>query len=220
MADFEIVAEARTDFGKSAMRRLRLTGKVPAIIYGTGQEPKAVQIAENYLRKQLENEAVYSHILTLKVDGGTEQAVIKDLQRHPATSRVTHLDFMRVSALQSITMQVPLHFENEADAPGVRQGGQVSHLIMEVEISCLPKDLPEFIPVDVSGMEIGDSIMLSQLNVPNGVELLALTPENDQPVASLQVIRDTVEEDADDETVEGDDAAADDAPTADGDSDE
>ncbi|MEM7252339.1 MAG: 50S ribosomal protein L25/general stress protein Ctc [Pseudomonadota bacterium] len=220
MADFEIVAEPRTETGKGAMRRLRRSGMIPAVVYGTDKAPQTVQIAENYLRKQLENEAVYSHILTLKVGGSSEQAVIKDLQRHPSTSRVTHLDFLRVSATQAITIQVPLNFLNEDTAPGARQGGNVTHLMNEVEISCLPKDLPESIDVDVGHLEIGDSVMLSQLVLPEGVELTAsVDHDHDQPVVSVQMMRGAAA--ADEEDGEGDAETPDaDAPAADDDAEE
>ncbi|MCH9673935.1 MAG: 50S ribosomal protein L25/general stress protein Ctc [Gammaproteobacteria bacterium] len=208
---YDIVAEPRTDFGKAAIRRLRRQGKVPAVIYGTGNEPKAVQIAENYLRKQLENEAIFAHILNVKVDGGSEQAVIKDLQRHPSTSRVMHMDFMRVSATQTISMQVPLHFEKEDEAPGVRQGGSVMHFITDVDIVCLPANLPEYLVVDMSALEIGDSVLLSQIPLPSGVEIPALAQDNDQPIAAVQAARasdDDVEASEDEGDAAGDAAAA------------
>ena len=191
MAEFELLADVRSDQGKGAVRRLRRTGRIPAIMYGAGQAPLPIELAENVLRRRLSNEAWFSHVLTVKVDGREEQAVIKSLQRHPATERILHLDLMRVSATQKITMLVPIHFENEEDSPGRRAGGSFSHHMTEVEIACLPQDLPEFLPVDTLDMNIGDSIHLSQVPLPEGVEVPALAqgPEHDQPVISIHMAR-------------------------------
>ena len=198
------------DRARGAVRRLRRDGRVPAIMYGAGQAPMSLELAENVIRRQLSNEAFFSHVLTVKVDGREEKAVIKSLQRHPATERILHLDLLRVSETQRITMLVPIHFENEEDSPGRRAGGSISHHITEVEITCLPKDLPEFLPVDALEMNIGDSIHLSQVPLPEGVEVPALAhgPEHDQPVVSIQMARVTeAEEELGDE--EGFEIAAD-----------
>ena len=191
MAEFELQANIRSGQGKGAVRRLRRTGVIPAIMYGAGQEPLPLELAENRIRRQLSNEAFFSHVLTVKVDGREERAVIKSLQRHPATERILHLDLLRISDTQRITMLVPVHFENEEDSPGRRAGGSISHHITEVEISCLPKDLPEYLAVDTLEMNIGDSIHLSQVPLPEGVEIPALIhgPEHDQPVISIQMAR-------------------------------
>ena len=191
MAEFELQADIRSGQGKGAARRLRREGRIPAIMYGARQAPLPLELAENLVRRQLSNEAFFSHVLTVKVDGREERAVIKSLQRHPATERILHLDLLRVSDTQRITMLVPIHFENEEDSPGRRAGGSISHHITEVEISCLPKDLPEYLPVDTLEMNIGDSIHLSQVPLPEGVEVPALAhgPEHDQPVVSIQMAR-------------------------------
>ena len=201
MAEFELQADVRSDQGKGAVRRLRRTGRIPAIMYGAGKEPLSIQLPENVVRRQLANEAWFSHVLTVKVDGREEQAVIKSLQRHPATERILHLDLLRVRATQKITMLVPIHFENEEDSPGRRAGGSISHHMTEVEITCLPKDLPEFLPVDTLHMNIGDSIHLSQIPIPEGVEIPALAhgPEHDQPVISIQMARVTEAADLEEE---------------------
>ncbi len=198
MAEFELHADVRSEQGKGAVGRLRREGRVPAIMYGAGKEPMPIKLAENVLRRQLSHEAFFSHVLTVKVDGREEKAVIKSLQRHPATERILHLDLLRVSETQRITMLVPIHFENEEDSPGRRAGGSVSHHTTEVEITCLPKDLPEFLAVDALHMNIGDSIHLSQIPLPEGVEIPALAqgPEHDQPVVSIQVSRVTEAEEA------------------------
>ena len=191
MVEFELHADARSGQGKGAVRRLRRAGRIPAIMYGAGKEPMPIELAENLVRRQLSNEAFFSHVLTVKVDGREERAVIKSLQRHPATERILHLDLLRVSETQRITMLVPIHFENEEDSPGRRAGGSISHHATEVEITCLPKDLPEFLSVDTLHMDIGDSIHLSQIPLPEGVEIPALAhgPEHDQPVVSIQMSR-------------------------------
>ena len=198
MADFELHAGVRSERGTGAVRRLRRAGQVPAIMYGGGRDPVPLKLVENQVRRQLSNEAFFSHVLDVKVDGREERAVIKSLQRHPATERILHLDLLRVSETQRITMLVPIHFENEEDSPGRRAGGSVSHHTTEVEITCLPKDLPEFLAVDALHMNIGDSIHLSQIPLPEGVEIPALAqgPEHDQPVVSIQVSRVTEAEEA------------------------
>ena len=186
MADFEIVATPRSELGKAAIRRMRRTGQVPGIVYGAGKDPQPVSLTENVLRKQMENEAFFAHVLTAKIDGqGEEQVVVKALQRHPATSRVLHLDLLRVSATQKISMQVPLHFENEDTAVGVKQGGTIAHLLTEVTISCLPSDLPEFISVDVGNVDVGESIHLSDLVLPAGAEISGLDEDHDSAVLNI-----------------------------------
>ena len=213
MAEFELHADIRSEQGKGAVRRLRRSGRTPAIMYGAGKEPTPIDLAENVIRRQLSNEAFFSHVLTIKVDGHEEKAVIKSLQRHPATERILHLDLLRVSETQRITMLVPIRFENEEESPGRRVGGSISHHTTEVEIACLPKDLPEYLSVDAAHMNIGDSIHLSQIELPEGVEIPALAhgPEHDQPVVSIQMSRVT---EAGDEAQEGDELDA--ALTADG----
>ena len=202
MAEFELHADVRSGQGRGAVRRLRREGRIPAIMYGAGKEPLPIEFQENALRRRLSHEAFFSHVLTVKVDGREEKAVIKSLQRHPATERIQHLDLLRVSETQRITMIVPIRFENEEDSPGRRAGGSISHHTTEVEIACLPGDLPEFLAVDARHMNIGDSIHLSQVPLPEGVEVPALAqgPEHDQPVISIQMSRVTeVEEVPEDE---------------------
>ena len=220
MAEFELHADVRSEHGKGAVRRLRRTGRIPAIMYGAGKEPMPIELAENLIRRQLSNEAFFSHVLTVKVDGREERAVIKSLQRHPATERILHLDLLRVSETQRITMLVPIHFENEEDSPGRRAGGSISHHATEVEITCLPRDLPEYLSVDTVEMNIGDSIHLSQIVLPEGVEIPALAhgPEHDQPVVSIQMSRVTeieeeLEEEEDPDLSVAPEAAADGEPT-------
>lgn len=188
MNEYELRAEPREGGGKGAARRLRREGMIPAVLYGAGQDTVAIKLDSNAVHKRLENEAFFSHILDVTVNGKGTQAVLKALQRDPTTDLVTHMDLLRVSSTQEITMHVPLHFLNEDNCPGIKAGGVANHLLVDLEISCLPKDLPEYIEVDMTSMDIGDSLHLSQLVMPEGVTLLAIAqdPEHDQPVVSLQ----------------------------------
>ena len=188
MNEYELRCELREGGGKGATRRLRREGMIPAVIYGAGQDTVSIKLDANDVHKRLQNEAFFSHILDVKVNGEDAQAVLKALQRDPASDRVIHMDLLRVSSRQEITMHVPLHFVDEDDCPGKKAGGVINHLLVDLEISCLPKDLPEYIEVDMSKLDIGDSLHLSELVMPQGVTLLALLqdPEHDQPVVSLQ----------------------------------
>ncbi len=188
MNEFELQAEPREGGGKGAARRLRRQGMIPAVLYGADKDAVPLKLNANTVHKQLENEAFFSHILDIKVGGEGTQAVLKALQRDPATDRIVHLDLLRVSSTQEITMHVPLHFINEETCPGKKAGGVINHLLVDLEISCLPKDLPEFIEVDLGAMDIGDSLHLSELKIPEGVTVIAFQqdPEHDQPVVSLQ----------------------------------
>ena len=173
---FELVAEFRETQGKGASRRLRHEGKVPAIIYGGHLEARAVTLSHQKLLIMLDNERFYSTIISLKIGEQTQAAILKDAQRHPYKNAVLHIDFQRVEENEKIRISIPLHFKGEAIAPGVKsQGGIVSHMRSEVEVSCLPRDLPEFIEVDISGLALNESIHLSQLKVPDTVQLLDLT---------------------------------------------
>jgi large subunit ribosomal protein L25 len=181
---FELDAEFRETQGKGASRRLRHEGKVPAILYGGHSEARALTLSHQKLLIMLDNERFYSTILSLKVGDQTQAAILKDVQRHPFKNAIVHIDFQRVEDNQKIRINVPLHFVGAAVSPGVKsQGGMVSHMRNDVEVACLPKDLPEFIEVDLSGLSINESIHLSQLKVPEGVELLALAKEDAAVVA-------------------------------------
>jgi large subunit ribosomal protein L25 len=181
---FELVAEFREMQGKGASRRLRHEGKVPAILYGGHSEARALTLSHQKLLIMLDNERFYSTILSLKVGDQTQNAILKDVQRHPYKNAIVHIDFQRVEDNQKIRISIPLHFTGAAASPGVKsQGGIVSHMRNEVEVSCLPKDLPEFIEVDLSGLSLNESIHLSQLKLPEGVELLALAKEDSAVVA-------------------------------------
>lgn len=185
--NFEIEAVARTDTGKGASRRLRHENLVPGIVYGGKKKPVMIATKQNKLMQHLEHEAFYSHILTVNIDGKTENVVLKDLQRHPAKELVLHVDLLRVAKTDVIKMHVPLHFINEATAPGVKAGGKASHTMSNIEVLCKVKDLPEFIEVDMGAMENDAVIHLSQLVMPKGVEVLALTHGDDHDAAVVSI---------------------------------
>ncbi|MFN3236672.1 MAG: 50S ribosomal protein L25/general stress protein Ctc [Pseudomonadales bacterium] len=205
-SDFELSAQLRTDLGKGASRRLRrLADLVPAVLYGANQDPVSLSIAHKDLHKSCENEAFFAHIISLNVDGKKENAIIKDLQRHPAKDRIMHADFQRVRMDVAISVEVPFHFTNEEKCVGVKQeGGTVSHTMSTVQISCLPGDLPEYIEVDVEALAIGDAIHLSELKLPEGVTIpeLELGEDHDQVVVTVIATRATIEEDEDSEAGE------------------
>ena len=193
--DFDLIAELREDQGKGASRRLRLTGKVPAIIYGAGRPPRSLSFDQNKVMKQLENESFYSSILNIKVNDKSQAAILKDLQRHPAKHMIMHMDFQRIVDDVEIKMNVPLHFIGEDVAPGVKAGGgSVSRLLNDVEVSCLPKHLPEYLEVDISELELDAMLNLSDIKLPEGVEIPQLAPgiDNDQPMVSIHVIKEIV----------------------------
>lgn len=188
--DFQVNAVPRSDTGKGASRRLRRTGQIPGILYGgQDKEPTMISVRFNEMYKHLESEAFYSHILTVKVGSSEQaQAVLKDVQRHPASGEVLHFDLQRISASEKLTMSVPLHFINEEKCIGVKQhGGVISHQLTEVEVRCLPKDLPEFIEIDMSSLDVGDVLHLSSITWPDGVECIQLShgEEHDLPVVSV-----------------------------------
>jgi large subunit ribosomal protein L25 len=173
---FVLNAETRTDMGKGASRRLRRDGNVPGIIYGGDKAPQMLTVNHNDLLRRLENEAFYSHVLTLNIDGNTESAVLKALQRHPAKPFVLHADFQRVDMTHKIHMHIPIHFINEDNCVGVKiGGGSISHQMVEVEVHCLPQHLPEYLEVDMGNIEIGQVLHLSDLSLPEGVEIPNLT---------------------------------------------
>jgi len=181
---FTVAAECRRDTGKGASRRLRRRGLVPGIVYGAHREPEMITLSHNELVRHLEEEAFYSHILDLTVGGKTDKVILKDMQRHPARPFILHVDFQRVSAEEKIRKLVPLHFLNQENAKGVKMGGAITHYSAEIEISCLPKDLPEYIAVDLAETGIGETLHLSQIRLPEGVAL-AHTSEQDVPIVSI-----------------------------------
>ena len=205
MSIFELEAESRSDKGKGASRRLRRDGMVPAVIYGGSEEPQSIKLVHSEILKRLEHEAFYSHILTVNVDGKPSKTILRDMQRHPAKPVIMHMDFMRVDESKPIRVHVPLHFIGEDVAPGAKEGGLISHDLVEVALEVLPKHLPEYIEVDISAMDIGDSLHLSDLKLPETGSLVELArgEGHDLPVVSIHVRRGGAEEE-----VEGGEEAA------------
>jgi len=189
--DFDLIADFRQDQGKGASRRLRRQGKVPAIIYGGGRPPRSLSFDHNKLLHQMESESFYSSVLSVKVGDKSQQAIVKDIQRHPAKRQVLHIDLQRILEDEEIRMNVPVHFLGEDVAPGVKAGGSVSKLMTEVEITCLPKHLPEYFEVDISELELDQMLHLSDIKAPEGVEIVELThgEGHDQPIVMIQVIK-------------------------------
>ena len=182
---FELVAEFRDAQGKGASRRLRHANKVPAILYGGHREPRALALDHTRLKLMLDNERFYSTIINLKVGELSQAAILKDVQRHPAKNAIVHVDLQRVLENEKIRISIPLHYKGEGAAPGVKKGGVVSHLRNEVEVSCLPKDLPEFVEVDISGVDINQMLYLADLKMPEGVEIPELTHGRNSPIVSI-----------------------------------
>jgi large subunit ribosomal protein L25 len=187
---FEMQAEVRTEVGKGASRRLRrFDDKIPAIIYGGGKDPQSLSLIRKDLEKALENEAVYSHVLSVNIGNQTEKAILKDLQRHPAKNRVTHVDFLRVRDDVALRVHVPIHFLNETSCHGVKmQGGIIQHQATDIEVQCLPKDIPAFIEVDMLNVHTGQIVHLSDVVLPPGVTSVALALGEDHDLAIASVI--------------------------------
>jgi large subunit ribosomal protein L25 len=224
MDEFTLVAESRGDMGKGASRRLRRTEMVPAIVYGAKKEALSIQLKHSDVLKSSSQESFYSQILSLSIDGKVERVVLKDMQRHPYKPFVMHMDFQRVDESAALTIRIPVHVLNEEDCIGVKQeGGVIARLMTEIEVTCLPKDLPESIEVDVANLSVGDAIHLADLVLPDGVEISSITSGGDGAAAIIQVAMpkmveeeeepDTEEVDGADETSDGEDTAADDAGT-------
>lgn len=186
--DFVLQADIRDDQGKGASRRLRRAGRVPAVVYGGGRPARAVALDQNAVKKALGQEAFYSSVIQIRVGERQQPVILKDVQRHPAKGFALHLDFQRIVADEKIRMNVPVHLKGEKEAPGVRTGGGlVSHLMNEVEVSCLPGNLPEFLELDISALEVDDSLHLSDIPLPEGVEIIQLQygEDHDQPVVAI-----------------------------------
>lgn len=207
MADsFKIDAQIRSSTGTRLARALRRQNKLPAVLYGGDSPPLLLALDQNQVLKQLENEAYYSHVLDIDVEGKKkkEKAILKGVQRHPIQPVLLHLDFQRVTKTDKIRVRVPLHFLGEDMAVGVKKGGLVTRNMVDLEVSCLADDLPEYIEVDISALDIGQAVFLSELKVPQGIELLALSHEGDHDVSvvTIQVEREEVEEKEEEEVAE------------------
>ncbi|SDL84511.1 LSU ribosomal protein L25P [Franzmannia pantelleriensis] len=201
MSDFTLTASVRNDLGKGASRRLRRANQqVPAIIYGGETAPQTIAVDKTAFYKAIEDESFFSSLINLEVEGKSQQVVVRDLQRHPYKPLVTHADFMRVDATHEITLNVPLHVVGEDTCAAIKdQDGELHVLANEVEISCLPKDLPEYLEIDITNVELGTTLHLSDLSVPAGVTLVALThgEDHDNAIVNITKAKVRAEEDED-----------------------
>jgi large subunit ribosomal protein L25 len=206
---FELNADVREDMGKGASRRLRrLADLVPAIIYGGKEDPQPLTLIRKDFEKALENEAFYSHVLTINVGSNQQKAILKDLQRHPAKNRIMHADFLRVDENTAVKVNVPIHFTNETTCVGVKtEGGIIQHQVTDVEISCLPGDIPEYLEVDMAEVVIGQIVHLSDITLPEGVVSVALALGEDHDLAVASVIAPKGGSDAEDEVAAVDEDA-------------
>ena len=215
MVDFVLNAKDRNEVGKGASRRLRrLSQEIPAIVYGGKNAPQKISLMHKEISHALDNEAFYSHILTLNIDEKSEDVILKDVQRHPAKPIILHVDFLRVDKMQKLTTRVPLHFINEEACTGVKIGGGIiARSMTDLEIECLPGDLPEYIEVDMLDIDIGHIIHISDLPIPSGVESVALQhgEDHDLPVVTVNKRKEEVEEDVDTVETEAEEDADSDA---------
>ena len=204
-----LVATSRTDLGKGASRRLRHTDQTPGVVYGAGKDPVSLTFEHKELMKVEGIEAFYSSVLSLEIDGVAEQVLLKGIQRHAFKERIQHLDLLRVDAKQTLQTTVPLHFLNEETATAVKNGGVIAHLANELEVICLPGDLPAFLEVDVANVEIGETIHISNIKLPKGVESVELNKgeEHDLPVLTISLKKVATEEEEETEATEAADTA-------------
>ena len=204
-ANFKLDASVRTDLGKGASRRLRREDKLPGIIYGGEEAPVSITLAHNKVIQAADFEAFYSHVLTLNVDGKAIEVLVKDMQRHPYKPKIMHIDFQRVIAGQDVHTNVPLHFVNEETSAAVKAGGVAEHHVTAIEVTCQPKDLPEFIEVDMSAIEMGQTLHLSDLTLPAGVASVELA-KNDEAhnlaVVTVKPAKGAAAEDSEEEATE------------------
>ncbi|MGM0783486.1 MAG: 50S ribosomal protein L25/general stress protein Ctc [Pseudomonadota bacterium] len=191
MSDYTLNASVRNDLGKGASRRLRRANEqVPAIVYGGEQAPQPIAVDKTSFYKALEEEAFFSSVITLQVDGKPQQVVVRDLQRHPFKPLVTHADFLRVDATHAINLRIPLHVIGEEKCVGIKdQGGELHVLSNDIEVSCLPKDLPDYLEVDIADVELGSTLHLSDLKLPAGVTLVELSHGEDHDNAVLSITK-------------------------------
>ncbi|CAM2978471.1 50S ribosomal protein L25 [Legionella steigerwaltii] len=214
MSNILLEAQTRTDMGKGASRRLRrLENKVPGVIYGGDKKPMSIHFQHNKVIKALETESIYSSVFDITVDGKVEHVILKALQRHPYKPVVMHMDLQRVSKTDVLVKLVPIHFINEDKAPGIKAGGIINHTMTQVEVRCQAKDLPEFIAVDMSNVQMDDVVHLSHLKLPKGVQLTVDVEDgsHDAPVVSIHMPRVIAAEE--EETTETTEVPASDVPT-------
>ena len=201
--NIQLNAEPRADKGKGASRRLRRTNRVPAIVYGGDNDPVSISLAHNEFSHELENEAIYTQIIDLNIGKSSEEVILRDLQRHPFKNKIQHADFFRIDKKKPIHVVVPIHVNNAEECVGVKlDGGMLTQLVSETEVVCLPKHLPEYLEIDAKDVHLGDIIHLSELKVPEGVEIVALTHGEDYDVGILSVVKTRAEEEVSDEAPE------------------
>jgi len=222
-ANFIVEAEVRTGSGTAASRRVRRNGQVPVVVYGGGEDEQYLLVDHNKIIRQLDVEAFHSALVQLHVGDDLQRAILRDVQMHPYKQQVMHLDFQRVSRKDTITMTVPLHFSGEEEAPGVKlEAGIMSHNMTSIDVSCLGSDLPEYVEVDVSALNMGESVHLSDVQLPEGVSFASTVQESDLELAVASVLApkkpQAVEED--EETVDGEAGEATDDTADEGESDE
>jgi large subunit ribosomal protein L25 len=209
---FELEFQARESTGKAHNRRLRREGRVPGVLYGAGRDARPISLDWNTLMHQMEREAFYTSSLSLKEGKNTQPVIVKDVQRHPIKPQILHIDFQRILEDEEITLNVPIHFLGEEQSKGVKlQGGEIQHLMTEIEVSCLPKDLPEFIELDVTGLELNEVLHLLDVTVPEGVTFTELAHERNPAVVAINPPRrEEIEEEPEEApvTVAGEAAAA------------
>lgn len=214
----QVDAEVRSDEGKGASRRLRHAGMVPAIVYGGDKPPRSIQLEHRVVLALSKHEWFFSSVLDLKVGGETEKVLLRDWQKHPFKLQMMHMDFQRIRAGEKLHTSIPLHFIGQEKSPaGKTSGVVVSHNITEIDVACLPEDLPEYIEVDLSGIDQGDMIHLSELSLPAGVEIPELRhgPEHDLPVVTVHAVKIEVEVPAEGDAAEAEGEAAAPASAAD-----
>jgi large subunit ribosomal protein L25 len=212
MATIEFTAFPRTTEGRGASRRMRRTGKAPGIVYGGPTPPQPIELDHNALIHALRNEVFHASILTMKVDGASTQVLLRDVQMHPFRNEVLHVDFQRIDPSRKIHMKVPLHFVNEAMSPAVKsEGAIISHVMTEIDIACLPKDLPEFIEVDLSELDTAHSLHVSGVKLPAGVSVVSR--RTGDPVVATAVVPKAAAE-TEEAVAEGETPAAGAAPAA------
>jgi large subunit ribosomal protein L25 len=205
----EFTAFPRSGKGTGSSRRMRLTGKVPGVVYGAGKESQMIEVDHNALARHLKMESFHASILEMNLNGGRERVLLRDVQMHPWKTEVLHIDFQRVAADRKIHMKVPLHFVHAEICPGAKEGGVVSHVMNDLDIQCLPDDLPEFVEVDLAQLQLGDTVHVSELSLPKGVELVPRLKIDDPVVVTVQMPRETAVEEPAAEA-----AAAGEAPAA------
>lgn len=207
---FEIEAQARTDIGKGASRRLRrLQDMIPGVVYGAGKPAQSISIDHNSILHALDHEAFYSSVIDLKIDGKKQPVLLKDLQRHPYKPKILHADFQRVKAGVEMKVNVPLHFMNEESAPGIKDGGVLSKLVTEAEVVCLPKNLPEYLEIDLAELALDSTLHLSDITLPEGVVLLGLQGDEPNDLAVVSIHAKKGQSDSVDGTAEAADSSSD-----------